>query len=70
MDDTHGNHGVFEQQIKSACKLLEKVIYNNYKFFGAGCDSPPAVQSATREKRLIRCDSGTDSIVWMREEIV
>ena len=21
-------------------------------------------------KRLIRCDSGTDSIVWMREEIV
>ena len=40
------------------------------KFFGAGCKSPLAVKSATRAKRLTRCDSGTNSIVWMKEEIV
>ena len=39
-------------------------------FFGAGCDSPPAVKVRDLLRQLIRCDSGTDSIVWMREEIV
>ena len=40
------------------------------KFFGAGCKSPLAVKSATRAKRLTRCDSGTNSIVWMKEDTV
>jgi len=35
--------------------------------FGAGCDSPPAVESASA-RALIRCDSGTDSTVWMEED--
>ena len=44
---------------------------NKERFFGAGRNSPPAVfrlsviqtagKSATRIKRLNRCDSGTDS---------
>ncbi len=41
------------------------------KFFGAGCNSLPAVK--VREQSLwlsIWCDSKTDSIVWMREEKV
>lgn len=47
------------------------------KFFGAGCNSLPAVESATRRCKaftraihgwLIWCNSKTDSIVWMRED--
>ena len=34
--------------------------------FRAGCNSPPAVKSASAQA-LIRCDSGTDSTVWMGE---
>ena len=61
------------------------VLQNKKKFFGAGCDSLPAVtvrdpyftaepvrfryrQYSLDERR--NDDSGTDSIVWMREEMI
>ena len=46
----------------SICMRLECL------FFGAGCDSLPAVIVRDPLRRLIWCNSGTDSIVWMIEE--
>ena len=47
------------------------LMKSEQRFFRAGCDSRPAVskQSASA-KVLIRCDSGTDSKVWMEEDII
>lgn len=36
--------------------------------FGVGCNSLPAVK--VRERKLIRCNSGTDGIVRMKEESI
>ena len=36
--------------------------------FRAGCKSPPAVKQSANAQALIRCNSGTDSTVWMKED--
>ncbi len=36
--------------------------------FGAGCNSRPAVKSASRFSGMNRRNSGTDSTVWMEED--
>lgn len=39
-------------------------------FFGAGCNSLPAVTVRDLRKQLIWCNSKTDSKVWMKEEVM
>ena len=43
------------------------ILYSQ-NIFGVGCDSLPAVK--VRERKLIRCNSGTDGIVRMKEESI
>ena len=38
------------------------------RIFRTGWDSLPAVESASRDERSTRCNSGTDSKVWMGED--
>lgn len=38
------------------------------EFFGAGCNSLPAVKVRDPRKWLTWCNSKTDSIVWMVED--
>ena len=47
----------------SECYSINKL----HNVFRAGCKSLPAV-IAREPKGMIRCDSGADSIVWMRED--
>ena len=43
---------------------------NRIIVFRAGCKSPPEVIVLERPSgRRNRCDSGTDSIVWMEEDV-
>ncbi len=39
------------------------------EFFGAGCNSLPAVKVRDPRKWLTWCNSKTDSIVWMVEDV-
>ena len=43
------------------------LLIMNTAIFRAGCDSPPAVKSASASAPN-RCNSGTDSTVWMEED--
>ena len=53
--------------------MLDKITLLCYaltelnSIFRAGRNSPPAVKSASAQAQ-IRCNSGTDSIVWMEED--
>ena len=44
------------------------MIIHDVIIFGVGCNSLPAVKVREPLRRPIRCDSETDSKVWMRED--
>ena len=48
------------------CYIIHEHRFN--EFFGAGCNSLPAVKVRDPRKWLTWCDSKTDSIVWMVED--
>ena len=52
--------------ISFALQMIYKYYDKKNEIFRAGCDSLPAVKP--RAERMIRCDSGADSIVWMKED--
>ena len=54
-------------QVLDKIPLLCYALTELNSIFRAGRNSPPAVKSASAQAQ-IRCNSGTDSTVWMEED--